>query len=761
MDLSLLSLARQAGQDRPGLPGLYLAPPQRRPARGRQADRLAIIFHVEGGAPLNPEQQDELLPRLSQTYFKTSGSVTAALRTVAETLNDLLLERNLRMPSGRQGFGMLTLLVLRGDQVYLAMCGPMHAFIVQAGGARHIYDSASAGRGLGVGRAVSIQYAQAVLSAGDTLIVANQLPPNWSEVTLAGVRGQGPEGLRRRLLSQAGPDLNAFLLQARNGPGEINLLQAQALAGTASNNEGIEAGSPDLAPQPLPQPAPAAVAPPSPPPADRQAEPASVLSTAAYQPRPAQAVPPAPAGSSEPVVRPRPAPAPAYSPPPIAGVPEAAQERPRPGRVAVSRVGRSLSTASGTLTRAGATLVRRMLPGEGSLPSGVMAFFAVAVPLVVVTIATVVYFQRGRAGQYQTYYAQAVQAAQEAQAQTEPDARRTAWGNVITNLNRAETYGSTAESQALRAQAQGVFDELEGVRRVDFQPAIAGGIPAASQITRLIATESDLYLLDAGSGSVLRAALAGQVYELDDGFQCGPGLPTGPAAGPLVDIAAIPKGNDLNATVMGLDAQGNLVQCIPGAPPVITALAPPATGWRQLQAFVYDLGNMYVLDPQTNGVWVYWGDEYTTQPQFFFSEQVPPMEDVIDLAVDKSDLYLLHADGRITLCTFSNLGVAPTRCTDPFPYSDSRPGREGLILIPEKPFTEIRATQPPDPSLYLLDADSQAMYHFSLRLLTFQRQLRSLNPLPAGSPATAFAIRPDGRMAFMALGNRVYYGGLP
>jgi hypothetical protein len=79
------------------------------------------------------------------------------------------------------------------------------------------------------------------------------------------------------------------------------------------------------------------------------------------------------------------------------------------------------------------------------------------------------------------------------------------------------------------------------------------------------------------------------------------------------------------------------------------------------------------------------------------------MEDVIDLAVDKSDLYLLHEDGHVTLCTFSELGVSPTRCTDPFPYVDSRPGREGLILIPDSPFTQIHATQPPDPSLYLLE----------------------------------------------------------
>jgi hypothetical protein len=223
----------------------------------------------------------------------------------------------------------------------------------------------------------------------------------------------------------------------------------------------------------------------------------------------------------------------------------------------------------------------------------------------------------------------------------------------------------------------------------------------------------------------------------------------------------MPKGNEANAKILAMDGQGNLLQCIPGEQPVFNVLAPPPTNWGNPKAFSFDLGNLYVLDPQTNAVWVYWGGDFSSQPQFFFSEGVPPMEDVMDLAVDKNDLYLLHADGHITLCTFSNLGVSPTRCTDPFPYADSRAGREGQILIPEAPFVQIRTTQPPDPSLYLLQANTQAIFHFSLRLLTFQRQLRSQNPLPADSPATAFAIRPDGRVVFMGLGNRVYYAGMP
>jgi len=39
----------------------------------------------------------------------------------------------------------------------------------------------------------------------------------------------------------------------------------------------------------------------------------------------------------------------------------------------------------------------------------------------------------------------------------------------------------------------------------------------------------------------------------------------------------------------------------------------------------------------------------------------------IDLAVDKTDIYILHDDGHTTLCAYSELSVSQTNCTDPAP----------------------------------------------------------------------------------------------
>ena len=81
------------------------------------------------------------------------------------------------------------------------------------------------------------------------------------------------------------------------------------------------------------------------------------------------------------------------------------------------------------------------------------------------------------------------------------------------------------------------------------------------------------------------------------------------------------------------------------------------------------------------------------------------------------------------------------------------------MLAPYPAFSKIVNTQPPDPSTYLLDAAHQALYHFSQRL-AYQRQLQPQTPISGGA-ASAFAFRPDNRLVFLAVGNQIYYAGMP
>ncbi|MES0360324.1 MAG: hypothetical protein ABUK20_05365, partial [Anaerolineales bacterium] len=114
IDLLILPLARTDGQDQPIVLGLHVAIPPRKSARFRSRDRLALHLTLDGNAPLPPEQINQILANLAKAYYSTAGTVTTALRATAESMNQFLLDRNLRNTStGRQAVGFLTQIILR------------------------------------------------------------------------------------------------------------------------------------------------------------------------------------------------------------------------------------------------------------------------------------------------------------------------------------------------------------------------------------------------------------------------------------------------------------------------------------------------------------------------------------------------------------------------------------------------------------------------------------------------------------------------
>jgi hypothetical protein len=295
-------------------------------------------------------------------------------------------------------------------------------------------------------------------------------------------------------------------------------------------------------------------------------------------------------------------------------------------------------------------------------------------------------------------------------------------------------------------------------------------------ITQMVISDRDLYMLDSASGNVLRAQPTSQGYELDLTFQCGQQTPGVTLSGPLIDIVAWPAGYDPNkvfedaevpssinsaVTIVGLDATGNFLYCQPDSPPSVITLPVPSNpgAWMQLKAFTNDLTDFFLLDPPARAVYVYWSHDVLNPPNLFFNADIPVLDDAQDLAVNRDELYLLHTDGRLTLCFYSSISGAQTRCTTP-PYSDSRPGRENIPMAAPSPFSQILSVPPPDPSLYFLEPGNQAIYQYSLRNIVFQRQYQPLESL-GSQPATAFTIDPTRRILFLALGSQVFYAFMP
>ena len=747
-----------------------------------------LFLDLRGNAPLSPNQQTQLLQGVTRTYYNQRGSVTAALHAAVEKLNHYLLDRNLRSASsGLQTTGLLAIIAARGERVYLGQVGPIHAFVVNNSESQHLHDTHIAGRGLGTSRKTTIRFSQVDMVLGGLVLLSPAPPPTWSAATLREGHKMRIERLHQMLIDKAGPDLTAVVLKVQPGSGELSLLQPSSTRPrrpvpgdgppppAAAQEPPVLAGPTDLVPQAEPVPylvpetadeIPEALPVPfdgPPAAADPLAERANPTGIGANS---GQAL----AAATTPVrVQPQTGATPGRARHARPAQKKPAKPRPRPfaafGPVLL-RISEAFGRAWQSTLIGLRAVLGRMTPGEGlfTLPPSVMAGIAISVPLVVVTIATVVYFQRGLAAQHQDYLNQAGQVALQAADLGEPADLRVAWQRTLDLLDTAESYSLSEESRTLRIQAQRALDELDGVVRLQFASALTSRLSADVQITRLAATNEDLYMLNDATGSVLRAWLTGRGFELDPTFQCGPGGYGSLIVGPLIDIATLPKGNEFNATVLAMDTNGNLIYCIPGKSPISAPLVPPDSNWGAPRALTLDSNNLYILDPQTNAVWIYGGanGSFGNRPSLFFSDQIPPMLDVIDLAVNRQDLYLVHADGHLTTCTYSTVTASPTRCEEPAVFNDTRAGREAGAFIPDTQFTQIRFTPPPDPSIYLLDPENRAIYHFSLRL-TLQRQFRALetaqDPLPKEA-ATAFAVNAN-RTAFLAVGNQVFYTALP
>jgi hypothetical protein len=855
LDLFIFPLHRVDDPLQPELPGFLVVTPQKAGAHGREGDLLILYISPERPGVFTSLALKSMLQTAVDLYRKSHGTVTNGLRLMADHLNGVLLERNLRGPSANEPvLAMLNLVAIREDVLYIAQSGPTHSVFINTELVQDYSDTLTSGRGLGSTSALNLKYYQVEAKAGDVYIMASKPPEAWTLETLSGSNLLTLEHLRKRLLNQADPDLEAVVVKFRTGDGQVHVMRPRLAQPAAP-------APPPETPAPLPLPvtplppsaapsaaaatAPQAETPPAPPAAPLTAaeppEPAQPpaaappqLTTPQIPPAITQATPAVPAEAETPV---EPIPPPAQpAPEPVVPLPEIDTTKPlsRFDRIRLARAKTGISdivpaaptseavphsleatvqTAApppaapaevapvparrpksqprrpgvGRKRLAGIWLgwksfwqkfgaawskfFTRLFPVKANqspvLSPAAMLFTAIAVPLVVVAVAVTFYLQTGRSDQRNAYYTQALQFVAAAVQQTDITLQTNDWTQAINALDQADAISVTDDSRALRSRIQTGLDSIDGIVRLDFKPLLLFDLPTGTRITRMVASSSDIYLLDSSTGNILRLFLTGTGYALDKLFKCGPGANTqAPQVGALVDIAILPP-NAQKATVLGMDANGVLMYCIPGENAISKALVPPDAGWNKPTSMAFSSDTLFVLDVPANAVWVYGGKDtlFDNAPALFFDKETPTLADVIDMAFYGDDLYLLRAGGEITLCTLSNVAFAPNRCKDPAPFGDPRPSHQPTpTQFSDATFTQILATQPPDPSLYMLDTTGQGVYHFSL-LLNFQRQIRpSTTPTTDSHPPrqapTAFTVSPT-RQVVLAYGSQVYYGLLP
>lgn len=772
-DLTLLPLYRYRGDELPSPPGLLALTPPRRKARSREKDRLIVHLSLSGNASFSTVNYLQMTSRAAEEFYKTPGSVTAALRAAATTLNGDLLERN--MTSSGQGLytlGHLVLGALRGEKFYILESGPTHVYWMAGAERKNIHDPQMAGRGLGLGQATNYYLSQLTLRTGGRLLIAAKVPPTWEQILQRDNRSASLEAIRSVLMQESTEDENAVLVEVQPGRGEVTVLKP-----ARSDTPTLESISKKIAEEP-------------------QVESASIAS---HRPEPQRITPLAPlpeidsvtvpqpnSGSKPPGMLdipdsiPRQASKPSPAPQEITSAPvehfaeikeETSPAGPSVGEEFARQSARTLAKGM-QATREGnsrlksivRTMMPRLLPGSDSetpvhLPGWVMGLIAVIIPLVVVTVASIVYFRFGRDVQYETLYAEADAARARAVGQDDPVAERIAWEDTLSKLNLAEERNITSESQALRDEAQTRLDVLLGIIRIDFQPAV-NGLPRGIEITAMAAIDTEIFLLDSVNGEILRAFLLDSGYQYDENFICRRGDYAGKSVGALVGLEALPKANAMAASVMGIDRRGNLLYCASNQVPQALSLQEPPIGFKEITAITLDSDVLYLLDAPSREVWVYGGQASTfiNYPTAFFENAPTGMENTIDMSVNGSDLYLLFADGHLASCTYSLLNTVPTRCINPATLIDPHPAAGGGDSFGQSIFTQMHLSTPPDSALLLLAPQTQAVFRLSPRSFELQNQIHPRkdreSPI-SNAPLTAMTAN-SAHVLFIAQGDKIY-----
>jgi len=778
LDLTLLPLYRLNNKELPALPGLLAMTPPRKTARGREHDRLIVYLVLTGNATLSTVEYLQLTSQTASRFFETSGALTTAMRASVETLNRTLLDRNMSSTGrGQYALGALVLAALRGTQCTLLLSGPTHVYTLGSGTMQHIHDPALSGKGLGLSQAATSYFSQTEMHPGDRLVFSSKPPEGWEKVLSEELRPSSIDAIRRRLLSTTKDNVNAILIRVGDEGEGLSLLrptpsQDRKPGESASSNppptvtEGLPpSNQPETALEPeegLPE------------------EPAPEFTPSAY------GIPPQPEEEELPEIEgvipqfpasiPRATPTEPEAPSlremdePIMEEPEEPPE-PRQPSEATRQVARGLVGGMQASRRMSAAFSRNLskflpnlLPGNDGFSSSTMSsnalllFIAVAVPMVVVTVGLVMYSRFGRNIQYDANMQQAEEARTRAVSASTPARQRTEWQAVMGYLREAEKARTTPELENFRQEAQNELDTLEGIQRLTFYPAFGSGVSA--QISRLAANETDLYMLDAERGRVLRASLVGRNFELDQAFRCDSGEYGEYQVGPIVDIMILPRLNVLDAAVVGVDAGGQLLYCAPGQVPQAVPLPLPNAKQGRVTGFALSSwGYLYILDASERSIWVYAGQDasFLEPPSFFFGGQIPEIEDAIDLAVGDEHIYLLHADGHLSICEYKNPEGPPTNCQDPAELTHSLQAFQDIDLFAQTHITQIMLTTLPDSTLLLLNADNRSVLRISPGGLTLRDQIY---PTPGTSmmsgAAGAMTVNLN-RVLFLAIDDQVYF----
>jgi hypothetical protein len=697
-DVALIHIAGGSSRTTPP-PGTIAQAAPRRAARGRADDLLFLNLSLHPDHTVAPGLTAHLAHLGADAYYGTPGSVTLGLREAATVINDHLLDANQSEMIASKLQGRLLIGVLREKSFYIAQCGPGQAILVRSERVTRLSSEEASRRLLGVSSVPHIRYHHLDVEMGDILILTTAEPPVWAEPILSSLAGLNPAQVVDRLVPDLHRDLTGMIIGVA-APGEAAKLPRST--GQIIEDEVVK-------PTELPP----------------------------HKPR------------SEVPVDP--------------GLPKKPSRLQNFFRRVNIRSRRILQQSLFGIAKVGARLFPGLAePSPSSYSTKFLALTAIIIPLVVVTIASLVYFRFGRNQQFQLNLADARTAIAVAETKETLEEAREDYILAQFWLEQAARYGTSEELTRLQEKVQSNLDSIDFIVRLKFTPIVSGGFGPESHLTSLAASSTDLYVLDDTHDTIWHVWSTGRGFDIDGEFEClREAGPEGKISTP-VGIAIVPAPSALGVeSIIGIDDAGLIIYCAPDKIPTIAELSPPEQGWGIIQTFEVYNNRLYILDSGRNSVYVYDASNgfVSGNPTNYFAGQIPDLSGAIDIAGSQDGLLILYADGHLDLCrqileTDSSENIFRTEC-ETLQFRDERVGHEEKAFrqIPDALPLQVYFSPPPEPSLYFQDILSGGIYQYSMRMIY---QTKFLPQEPFEDEVSAFAIGPPNHV-YIATANQIYH----
>jgi hypothetical protein len=691
-------------------PGSLVEVAPRKAARGRETDTFFTLV-LPGGDEIAPAAFYEQMSNLAaEKYFTASGSVTAALRIVFNSLNDNLYEHN-NSEKHRYEASMICA-VLRGADLYLARVGSAvalfrHDGAVQAFPTDFANDDALFGVPLGVQAMPDIKMANYRVANGSRLLMGDgalaDLDVAQVNTGLASADISTVVGIVKQLMP-----LQLTLTAVEFVPPEVTV-SVPVRAGESSR--ALATGT-HKAVTPTP------------------------TSTA---PVGAQPVAPLPIQSDTLPPRPR-----------TRGLPLPVQS----------------GLAAGAKVLAGGTdgalkLLDRFVP---PLPEGKKGWFAtpgatlaaVLIPAAVVLVVVAMWVTGTGESEFDLCVRQVEEAATTARSIPSNDVQGTisAWTAASTIAAECQRLRPNTPDETLTTidrEARSVIDLLSQITRRE--TATVASFPQAG-LTRGVLQGQDMYVLDDGNDMVYRITLN------PDGISMAPNTRQalafmrrgvqieGLSVGDLVDIAWAEDGSGLSQSnvLIAVDENGLLIDCAPRFTDTCRVQQlQGAENWIGAAAISVWSGRLYVLDPAANQLWRYDPNAgaFANAPiEYFSGEGRPDIRTAVDFAIDTEGVvFILLANG--TVLKFRG-GERLDFAFAGFPQGQTITSADGFYLN----------TNPLQPGLYFASRSGRSIYE-TLLGGTFVNNYRATEESYFESVA-AVLVNNDQDIVYALSGNSVF-----